>query len=148
MPKAPTQLYNHASRAATARQLNISSDSSGRQSYSYTSSRVSLPDPTPQASHDEFYPMDVDMDGIDKDHTPGDGAITNEDTPINEDATIEVMPGVHVHIVPPKAKRYANSVGHLNISLFRPRLTTAHSRIFLFKLGSIVGMTILTNVWR
>jgi hypothetical protein len=40
---------------------------------------------------------------IDEDPGPGEA--------MEEDETVEVMPGVRVHIVPPKAKRYENSVG-------------------------------------
>jgi hypothetical protein len=113
-------LYNHSSRNATARQLNISSSSSGRTSYSYTSSQLPLvlpePEPEPEPHPDgEYYGAPMDMD-VDDDPTPG---IDN----IEEEENIEVVPGVHVHIVPKAtAKRYENSVGilshNLRMSLF------------------------------
>jgi hypothetical protein len=104
MPKVPTPLYNHASRNATARQLNISSTVSGRSSYSYTSSQVPL-EPVAPESHPahEYYTNDEDVD-MDIDDAPGDLNTADEDD------TVEAAPGVHVHIVPPKAKRYENSV--------------------------------------
>lgn len=118
MPKQPSALYNHSSRNATARQLNISSSSSGRTSYSYTSSQLPLvlPEPEPEPHPDgEYYGAPMDMD-VDNDPTPG---IDN----IEEEENIEVVPGVHVHIVPKAtAKRYENSVGilshNLRMSLF------------------------------
>ena len=118
MPKQPSALYNHSSRNATARQLNISSSSSGRTSYSYTSSQLPLvlPKPEPEPHPDgEYYGAPMDMD-VNDDPTPG---IDN----IEEEENIEVVPGVHVHIVPKAtAKRYENSVGilshNLRMSLF------------------------------
>jgi hypothetical protein len=107
MPKAPTPLYNHASRNATARQLNISTSVSGQSSLSYTSSQVPL-DPIASEPHlaHEYYTNDVDMD-IDEGDAP-------EDLNMDEDHTVKVVPGVHAHVVPPKAKRYENSVGHFS----------------------------------
>lgn len=102
MPKVPSALYNHATRDATARQLNISTSSTGRSLLSWRSSQVPLQPPVPLAqSTSEYYVAD-DMD-ID-DEVPAN--------PVDEDErpqTIEVMPGV---LVQPKlkAKRYENSV--------------------------------------
>jgi hypothetical protein len=102
MPKVPSSLYDHSSRNATARQLNISTNTSGRASYSYTSSQIPVVPVAPQPHHDQeiFIPDAMD---IDEDSTPEDV--------MEEDETVEVMPGINVHIVPPKEKRYENSVG-------------------------------------
>jgi hypothetical protein len=109
MPKTPSALYNHSSRNTTARQLNISTSTSGRSSYSFASSQVPLPPVEPQPHHDEeFYAPD----GMDIDEDPGPGEA------MEEDKTVEVMPGVHVHIVPPKAKRYENSVGSFRLDFY------------------------------
>jgi hypothetical protein len=102
MPKVPSSLYDHSSRNATARQLNISTNTSGRASYSYTSSQIPVAPIAPQPHHDhdhdqEFFIPDA-MD-VDEHPTPKD---------VEEDEIVEVTPGVHV--VLPK-KRYKNSVG-------------------------------------
>jgi len=70
-----------------------------------------LPEPEPEAHPDgEHYSAPMDMD-IDDDPTP---RIDN----IEEEENIEVMPGVHVHVVPKAmAKRYKNSVGILSHNL-------------------------------
>jgi hypothetical protein len=113
MPKIPTALYNHATRNATARQLNISGTVSGRSSYSYTSSQVTL-EPVAPESHPahEDYVNDLDVD-INIDDGPGD--LNTAD----EDGIVEVVPGVQAIITPPKAKRYENSVSQfLSLSEF------------------------------
>jgi len=108
MPKAPVPLYAHSTRNATARQLNVTSSASGRSSYSYTTAHVPI-EPAAPESHpgDDYYPPNsaMDIDGIDDDRQDTDGVIPD----VDEGATVEAMPGVHVHIVP-KAKRYDNSV--------------------------------------
>jgi hypothetical protein len=115
MPKAEP-LYNHSTRKATARQLNLSTSASGRSSYSYTSSTVPVAPVAHEAHPDhEYYlaaGMDIDGDDADTANNPG---TANEPGPMDVDETIEVVPGVNVHIVPTKtkAKRYANSVGFL-----------------------------------
>lgn len=118
MPKQPSALHNHFSRNATASQLNISGSSSGQTSYSYMSSHLPLalpePAPEPEAHPDgEYYSAPMDMDD---DPTP---SIDN----IGEEENIEVMPGVHVNVVPnAMAKQYKNLVGilshNLRMSLF------------------------------
>jgi len=117
MPK-PTPLYDHNSRAAIARQLNISSNFSGRSSYSYTSSQVPVPPPITHRDsnrQNEHSSSDLNMD-VDEteDRAPIDLNAIDEDTPDGGPA-IEVAPGVRVHVVP--AKRYANSVGVSWISI-------------------------------
>lgn len=103
MPKAPSALYNHNTRDATARQLNISG--SGRNFASYTTSQIPLAPAPPEAhpEHEYYTPdmMDIDIDEDSPSH--------NHD-PDEEPETIEVMPGVHVKSKT-KAKRYENSVG-------------------------------------
>jgi hypothetical protein len=102
MPKAPSALYNHNVRLATACQLNISSGASGRTTLSFPSAQVQV-EPPPAVDHQhDYYTVDLAMD-IDEDHIPGD-----PDTPCS-DSTIEVAPGVRV-VTKPKAKRYINSV--------------------------------------
>ena len=104
MPKQPSALYNHSSRNATARQLNISTSSSGQASVSYTSSQVPVehtePQPHQDSEHEFYIPEAMD---IDEDPAP-------EDT-MEENETVEAMPGVRVHV---KAKRYENSVGNIH----------------------------------
>jgi hypothetical protein len=108
MPKEPSSLYNHSTRRATARQLNLSTDGSGCTSLSYTSSQapVEPPIPAPQSQHDYYIPdANMDIDDIDEGHAAHTPDAMDED----EDETIEVMSGVHV-IPTKKAKRYENSV--------------------------------------
>jgi hypothetical protein len=111
MPKQPpSSLYNHKSRNATARQLNLSTNPSGRSSYSYTSSQLPVPPvaPEPHLGH-EHYMEDFNMDVDGTEHAFDDNLNNiDEDVP---DEGIQVGPGVRVHIPKPKAKRYANSVG-------------------------------------
>jgi hypothetical protein len=105
MPKSTRSLYNHNTRVAVARQLNISTNPSGRSSYSYATSHVSLDPVVPlEDSKNESYMMDASMD-IDEDHVVNDH---NEDV----EQVIEVMPGVHI-VSNQKAKRYENSVSDL-----------------------------------
>jgi hypothetical protein len=103
MPKVPSALYNHNTREATARQLNISGSS--RNFASYVTSQVPLLPPPPEAHPEhEYYPvdlMDIDEDNPTYDQDPGDSD--------EEPETVEVMPGVHVK-PKTKAKRYENSV--------------------------------------
>jgi hypothetical protein len=102
MPKAAAGLYNHNTRNTLTRQLKFSTDSSGRSSYSYTSSQVRLDPVVPEAHReDESNVMDASMD-IYEDH------VNSND---NEDVgqVVEVMRGVRV-VTKPKAKRYDNSV--------------------------------------
>jgi hypothetical protein len=116
MPKS-TPLYNHNSRTTTARQLNISSNVSGRSSFSYVSSQVPVAQPAapPNPQHEHSTPnFDMDVDET-EDHAAMDQNTIDEDTPDGR-SSVEAMPGVHVHVVP--AKRYANSVGmFLDLSL-------------------------------
>jgi hypothetical protein len=145
MPK-PTPLYNHNSRTATACQLNISSVS-GQSSYLYTSSQVPVAPPVAQDSNRQHeYPMpDFNMD-IDEteDCAPINLNAIDKDTPDGR-PPIEVIPSVHVHVVP--AKRYANSVGVLWISTCAITHITL-SKTSPFKLGQTVKMIIWMNVWR
>jgi hypothetical protein len=106
MPKEPTPLYNHNARKAIARQLNLTSNASGRSSYSYTSSQVEV-NPVTREGHGEheYYPVDSNMHDIDEDRIIEDQDIDMD----GENRVIEVMPGIHV-IAKPKAKRYENSV--------------------------------------
>jgi hypothetical protein len=95
--------------SSTACQLNISSVS-GQSSNSYTSSQVPVAPPVAQDSNRQHeYPTpDFNMDVETEDRAPIDLNAIDEDTPDGR-PPIEVVPGVHVHVVP--AKRYANSVG-------------------------------------
>jgi hypothetical protein len=102
MPKVPSALYNHNARLATARQLNISSSSSGRTTLSFPSSQVQVePNPVEVDSQHEYYAVDPAMD-IDEDHIVGDLDTSSGNN-------VEVVPGIHV-IAKVKAKRYINSV--------------------------------------
>jgi hypothetical protein len=108
MPKVPAPLYSHTGRGATARQVAVSTDSSGHSSYVVTSTQILLPPVAPEAHPEDehaYYPTDVDMDIDDMDNPPNSTEVAE-----NEDATIKVMPGVHAQIPAPKAKRYTNSV--------------------------------------
>jgi hypothetical protein len=110
MPKQPSALYNHNARAAIARQLNISTDRSGRTSVSYTSSHLPVVSPAVPHPEDEYYTaadvnMDVNMDI--------DNETVDDPTSIADRETVEVLPGVQVCIA--KAKQYANSVGSLRL---------------------------------
>ena len=106
MPKQPSALYNHNARAAIARQLNISTDRSGRTSVSYTSSHLPVVSPAVPHPEDEYYTAaDVDMDV--------DNETVDDPTSIADRETVEVLPGVQVCIA--KAKRYTNSVGSLRL---------------------------------
>jgi hypothetical protein len=109
MPKQPSALYNHNARNAISRQLNISSTSSGRSSYSYRSSQVPVEFLTPDAhTEHEYYAADARMD-IDDDELDNPEINASEDGgPI----IIEVMPGVRA-ITKVKVKRYENSVSDL-----------------------------------
>jgi hypothetical protein len=143
MPKVPT-LYSHSAQSATAHQVAVSIDSSGRRSYVVTSSQISLPSLAPEAhpeGEDADYPRDVNMEDIDDIDNP-----PNSTEAADEDATIEVMPGVHVQISTPKAKRYANSVGFILIGISAISDSIIH-RMFLLRLGQVAGMTILTSAW-
>ena len=98
MAKAHSTLYNHNARDAIARQLNISTNPSGRSSYSYTSSHLRLDPVVPEVCHEnESYVMDIDEDYV----------VNNQNEDVEQ--VVEVMPGVHV-LTKPKAKRYENSV--------------------------------------
>jgi hypothetical protein len=134
MPKAPTPLYTHS---ATAHQLNVTSSTSGHSSYSYTTAHVPI-EPAAPESHpgDNYYPPDsaMDIDGIDDDRQYTDGVIPD----VDEGATVEAMPGVHVHIVP-KAKRYDNSV-RMFYTQVHAITNSIMSRMFLFELGLVVGV--------
>ena len=100
MPKEPSALYNHNAWNAIAHQINLSTNPSGRSSYSYTSSEVRLALVVPEVRpEDEYYPVDASMD-IDEDHVIGEDV---------REQVVEVMPGVNA-ITKPKAKRYDNSV--------------------------------------
>jgi hypothetical protein len=103
MPKVPTQLYNHNARNTTARQLNLSTNPSGRTSYSYTSSHVQL-DPVEPEAHGEVYAVDLSMD-IDDDHEVNIPSMTEQEAT----RVFEVVPGLRV-VSKLKAKRYDNSV--------------------------------------
>lgn len=106
MPKAPSALYNHNARAATARQLNISSNASGRTTLSFPSSQVPLEPTAPEVrSENDYFTIDPSMD-IDEDYIPNDPSVTDEPR------VIEVMPGIRV-LAKQKAKRYENSVRNL-----------------------------------
>jgi hypothetical protein len=115
MPKTPSALYNHNTREATARQLNISGGS--RNFASYVTSQVSLPPPPSEAHPEhEYYPVDP-MD-IDEDNP----VYNHPDDSDEEPETVEVMPGVHVK-PKAKAKRYENSVGDLFLTCLISGLT-------------------------
>jgi hypothetical protein len=110
MPKVPAPLYSHAARGTLACQVAVSTDSSGHSSYVTTSTQILLPPVAPEAHPEDehaYYPTDVNMDIDDIDNPP------NSTEAENEDATIEVMPGVHAQIPAPKAKQYPNSVGFI-----------------------------------
>src|SRR5882762_1403173 len=63
MPKDPTPLYSHRSRNATARQLNITTNASGRSSYSFTSTHVPVEPAVPEPhTEPEYYAPDSNMD--------------------------------------------------------------------------------------
>ena len=102
MPKATSTLYNHNARNAITRQLSISTNPSGRSSYTHVSSQVRL-DPVAPEVHceSESYMTGASMD-IDEDHVVNS---YNEDI----EQVVEVMPGIHV-VTKSKAKRYENSV--------------------------------------
>lgn len=140
MPKSTRLLYNHNTWVAVARQLNISTNPSGRSFYSYATSHVSLDPVVPlEDSKNESYMMDASMD-IDEDHVVNDH---NEDI----EQVIEVMPGVHI-VSNQKAKRYENSVSDLIQFLAVTHL--AFYRMYLWRLGLNTETTILTNAcdWR
>ena len=113
MPKDPTPLYSHRSRNATARQLNITTNASGRSSYSFTSTHVPVEPAVPEPhTEPEYYAPDsnMDVDGAEY-QAPEDLNAIDKDTPDGRQP-VEVAPGVHVHVnPPPKARRYDNSVG-------------------------------------
>jgi hypothetical protein len=102
MPKATSTLYNHNARNAFTRQLSISTNPSGRSSYTHVSSQVRL-DPVAPEVHceNESYMMGASMD-IDEDHVANN---YNEDI----EQVVEVMLGIHV-VTKSKAKRYEISV--------------------------------------
>ena len=110
MPKALSPLYNHSTRNATARQLNISSSAPSRSSWSTSQVAppppASAPEPAPEPEH---YVEDIDMD-IDE-----DPLVVDPDRDGCQPSIIEVMPGVHVQPTKVKAKRYLNSVRVLSI---------------------------------
>jgi hypothetical protein len=106
MPKEPSGLYNHNVRQTLTRQLCLTTNPSGRSSYSYASSQVRL-DPVARSKRleddaylmDESYVMNANMD-VDNNH------VVHEDVP---GRVLEVMPNVRV-VTKLKAKRYDNSV--------------------------------------
>lgn len=139
MPKAPSTLYNHNARLATACQLNISSSHSGRTSLSFSSSQVQV-DPTPIEvdSRNEDYAADPAMD-IDEDHT-----VRDLDT--LSGSLVKVVPGIHV-MTKSKAKRYINSASlffHFHYISITP-LTIC--RMSHWRLGSHTGTLIWMSVW-
>jgi hypothetical protein len=125
MPKEPSPLYDHRARNATARQLNLSTNASGRSSYSYSSSQVPITPIAPKPPVEQDYAQDFNMDVDNSEHHAPDGILNtiDEDGP-DEGLRTEVMPGVRVKIIPkPKAKRYANSVRVLCILIVTPTKT-------------------------
>jgi hypothetical protein len=108
MPKVTPSLYNHKARDTTVRQLNVATSASGRSSYSFASSEVSVAPvaPAPDAKDDYYAAAGMDIDDFDD--------MANEPVTTEDDETVEVLPGVQVHFHQPKAKRYKNSVSHLD----------------------------------
>ena len=85
MPKAHSTLYNPNSRDAIGCRLNISTNPSGRSSYSYTSSHLRLDSVIPEVCHEnESYMMDIDENYV----------VNNQNE--NVEQVVEVMSGVHV----------------------------------------------------